>query len=348
MDKLNLIIWDTDSCYSKALGTYITNTEELFLVKVLHDKESLLKHAAQETGDIFLVSDMVMNDSKVTNGIVIHLVDQLKEEKNENALTGMIFKYKEADEIVQAIKYYYEALSGNKVQNRNGEGKLIGFFSSAGGTGKTVISLGISRVLASYGKKVLYLNLESIPSSNEFFSENEESKSLSDFLYYLFIKEDQKIIKRINSFIRRDEWGVHCFVPQSSYNDLMNLTSDEIQYFISALCSETDYDYICVDTSGVLDEKNIMVHSMCHKNFNILTQSKISRHKQKIFNHYCEGSSKLNFYCKSIMVMNRCSNSEYESDCYTIGEDEHLGKGIYLNGPFGDGLKRMVENILFK
>lgn len=348
MEKLNLIIWDRDSCYSKALGTYITNNEELFLVKVLHDKESLMEYSRQETGDIFLLNDAVINDINVTNGVVIYLVEKPEEYKYEDTLIGKIYKYKVADEIIQAIKYYYEALSGNQVQNRSYEGKLIGFFSPIGGSGKTVISLGTARVLASYGKKVLYLNLESIPSSGFFFLEKEATKNLTDFLYYLFIKEDKKIVKLIHQFIKHDEWGVDCFSPQSSYNDLMYLTNDEIHYFLSTICNETDYEYICMDTSSVLNEKNITICSMCNKIFNISTQSKISEHKQQIFNHYCKVSSKLDFYNSSIKVFNRCDHNEDETNYYTIGEDAHLKKGINLNGVFGDGIKKLVENILFE
>lgn len=347
MNKLNLIIWDTDTCYSRALGTYITNSEDLFLVSVIDDKESLMACINQEAGDIFLVSDSVINDIKMTNGVLIYLIDRVKDEENEDELAGKIFKYKEADEIVKAIKYHYEALSGFKIESKNRTGKLIGFFSPAGGTGKTLIALGICRVLASYGKKVLYLNLESIPSSNAFFSEDEASKSLSDFLYYLFIKEDLQIIKGMRQFICRDEWGVHCFVPQSSYNDLMNLTSEEMQCFIDTMCTQTDYDYICVDTSSVLTEKNILVHSMCSKIFNITTPSMMVQLKQDIWQDYCKGSSKLDFYHKSIQVINRC-NGKLEKDTYCIEEDRHLVNGFYLNGVFGEGLKKIVEDILFK
>lgn len=336
-----------DSDYIKALGTYITHSEDMFLVKVFYDKESLIKHASQEAVDIFLVNHAIVNDINLTNSVVIYLVDQHMEHKPDDTLTGIIFKYKKANEIIEAIKYYYEVLSGNFIENKNREGKLIGFYSSTGGTGKTVISLGVARVLASYGKRVLYLNLENIPSTSFFFPEEEATKSLADFLYYLFIKNDKTIFKGIYEFLRRDEWGVDCLVPQRSFNDWMQLTIDEIRYFISKICSDTEYDYICLDTSSHLDDKNIMMGAMCYKVFNIYTQSKISQHKQKVLSQYCKASPKLEFFNNSIMVLNRFNNGEQQPNGYTIGEDEALIKGLYLNGPFGDGIKKIVANILF-
>ncbi len=350
MEKLRLILCDEDKRYINALGEYMTHHAILFKVVVFSDVELFKRHLKEESDfDILLINEEIIHLLQNRSPITILLSETMPtDDANEEGIYK-VYKYRPASKVIQEIKYIYGKASEESLPVEIGKGaKLIGFFSPAGGCGTSSVTVAVSRFISMRDKKVLYLNFEDIPSSKSFFDLNEEKRNLSDFLYYLFIKEESNITSLIKSFMFTDQWRVDCFYPQSNYMDLLQLTYEEIRYLLEVLCSKTDYEYICIDFSSTIHERNFPL-SLCSKTFIIISDSEPSKLKYKIYAQGCTGDQ-ASFLTTSALVFNYCDDVQkapftIENDPSSFHEEANF-LHISLEGKFGKGAKRIADNIL--
>lgn len=353
MKKLDLIIMDEDYAYGSALGEYITNHSTIFYVKVYSDIQTLKKELKEEIGvDIILLSEnMIEHLGEVTDCLKIIL---LENNKMIDITPCAVDKYLSADRVVEEIKLIYGQTTGKEIPKNHESTKLLGFFSPSGGTGKTVASIAVARYLSSSHKKVLYLNFEDIPSTNAFFLLEDRRKNLSDFLYYFFTKEEMNLASLIKGFVSKDRWQVDFFNPQKNYNDLLQLSADEVKHLLDSFCQSSDYDYICVDLSCSLSPINLLILTMCYKRFNIINDNLTSRHKLNMLNDFCNSSEGAEFLDSSTLVINQCQSKVKDDSEFTIDDDpmsfryENGLCQIALDGKFGKGIYRIVEYILLE
>ncbi|NLK73414.1 MAG: AAA family ATPase [Clostridiales bacterium] len=354
LEKSILAIYDTDSLYGHALGEYIANYGNLFSVIIFDEIPSLLSYTEKSKADIFLINENAAEYLTEKGMQIVWLLenppDKLMKAKDGNT----IYKYMSAEKIIEELKYIcvQESINDINLSTIDKRSQCIGFYSSSGGAGTTSIAICVSRVLAMRDKKVLYLNFEAIPSTKSFFVLDESKRNMSDFLYYLFIKEGQNISALINSFTVQDKWGVHTFIPQSNYNDLLQLTCDETTYLFETLCTGGNYDYICIDFSPEINEKKILMLSLCYKIFNIIGDFEPAKTKAEIFFLYCNSSNNLAFVNNSVPVYNFCSEGKeaelfIENDAKSFNEKDDV-LAISLDGKFGKGVRKVVSHIIWE
>ena len=350
MKKLYLVICDKDKSYMNALGEYIANYEPLFKIITFSDYGQLNTYLKEKTDlHILLMNEHFMDTFQNTRHISIMLSESVPPEKLEERDSGYkIYKYMPVGKIIEEIKYIYSKASEEALPTCiSNNTRLIGFFSPSGGAGTTSIAVAVSRFIGLRDKKTLYFNLEGIPSSEAFFNcGSEKGKNLSDFLYYLFIREESNIASLIRSFIFTDKWNVDCFYPQSNYKDLLQLTNEEIKYLLKLFTEKTDYEYICIDFSSTIHEKEF-IFSLCTKNFIIIPDSVSGWLKYKIYNQSVTDNGAVE---SSTLVINRCEDEEKTGLSIANDPESFNEKSgclhISLEGEFGKGAKRIADSIV--
>ncbi|NMO95791.1 AAA family ATPase [Paenibacillus lemnae] len=130
--------------------------------------------------------------------------------------------------------------------------RVIALVSAIGRSGKTVIAMNLSRLLAEQGYKVFYLNLESVNSSTVLLQEGSGHKGTEFFSRLLY---DLKVLQEtgepidINRYIQWKE-PLKCdgFVSGTLLKELLELTQEDTKALIQRIRETGRYDYVIVDS----------------------------------------------------------------------------------------------------
>lgn len=172
-----------------------------------------------------------------------------------------ICKYQKADLIYKQILNLYSENAGNISTHRKKDGncKVLIFSSPCGGTGTSSMAASCAIHFASVGKKVLYLNLEKLGSSDVFFS-GEGDFDMSDIIFALKSKKSNLSIKT-ESCVKQDITGVNFYSCAKIALDMLELTSDDIEKLINEVQGSGLYNYIIIDYDFEINKETVKLFS---------------------------------------------------------------------------------------
>jgi hypothetical protein len=135
--------------------------------------------------------------------------------------------------------------------------ELISLFSLSGGSGKTTLAIHLARHLALQGERVLYLNLEDIPSPLLCPGES-SAPTLSEFLYYLksdmHSSRDAKLVWLGNE---HPQWKFFYFQPQVQFHEMNEWKEEEALSLLESIVRSESFRYIIVDLSSHLTVQSL-------------------------------------------------------------------------------------------
>lgn len=354
MEKICITMFDRDIQYSEALGSYLSNYHDYFSISILTDTTDLA--VVSKEADIILMNEDIYKERehKKLKGKLIFLTEKNDQynDLDPDTIPDKIFKYMKAEMIANEIKYIYGRRTGNQLINNCYTGaSLLGFYGTCGGVGKSVVSITCARLLALSGKKVLYLNYETIASTKAYFTNSDESKrNISDFIYYLFNKNQDNIASLISNFVFKDEFGVECFYSCSGINEVRKLTFEDNYFFLKSIQEKSGYEYIVIDFSNVSEPLYYKLLAICHKIFEVSDSSPISKLKKAEFREYLEYQDEKVIFPTNISIINKTSQIEQtDENTFVIQYDPEsfIDRNgtceIKINGLFGMGVKKIAD-----
>lgn len=144
----------------------------------------------------------------------------------------------------EILALYLNTGKAGSGEEENGNCSLLLVQSASGGTGVSTVAAAFARYYAAQGEKVLYLNLEQVSSTDEFFRA-EGNYTFKDVIYGLKSNPGSIGIKA-ESCIRISPEGVEFFAPCTKAVYMTELTHEERQTLIRVL-KAGKYDRIVVD-----------------------------------------------------------------------------------------------------
>ncbi|MCG8538978.1 MAG: AAA family ATPase [Clostridia bacterium] len=317
MSKIHLIIADRDEAYVESIVNYIMNNySQRFQVSSFTEEQYLLDYLLKNKKniDILLICPQWYTDliprEEVSTLIILSDGMMSKEVKN----CPVINKYQKGNRLIGNIINCFAESNPDKyyIVNNEKKAKVVAVYSPLGGIGKTSVAVGLSVKSEERGKSIFYLNLENIQSTPSFFH-CESSQNLSNILYY--IKEKKKNISLKVEGIRcvDSRYNIRYFLPPDSIVDLNEATPNEIQYLIHELKISKDYDFIFIDMSSNMDEKNISILKASDQIILLLSQEDIGITKIESFMNELDIFSKRNnidLSEKMTIVENKCKAKE--------------------------------------
>ena len=154
--------------------------------------------------------------------------------------------------------------------------QMTAVWSPAGGAGKTTVALAYAANMASAGKQVVYLNLESFSSTSVYFAESGGSIS----------KALEKLESNLQLFllgIRQQDSGsgILYFGSPDNYDDISILTVEDIEKLLKACAIEIDE--LVIDLSSQIDQRVVKIFGMADKVLLINDASNTSQAKLNQF-----------------------------------------------------------------
>jgi CobQ/CobB/MinD/ParA nucleotide binding domain protein len=149
--------------------------------------------------------------------------------------------YQSVPAIIADLK---SALSLNKENINMSDTAIVTMFSVQGGSGKSTIAYALALAAARQNYKALYLNFEEFASEKQ-MHRHEYKGRIENLLFKL--GESSDIAPILLDTLEIDENGVYILPPFYSIEDLLSLTSKNIEYLLSTLVQKCNAKYIFID-----------------------------------------------------------------------------------------------------
>ncbi|MCD5401721.1 hypothetical protein LR013_03925 [candidate division NPL-UPA2 bacterium] len=311
MYNISIYFASGDKSYLESVEKYTLNNCKHLNITFFSNASRLGETLKNSTArvDIVLVDEEIYADflEKEEAEILVVLVE------DENTVMESdlrrISKYQSGEKLVAHIQdIYKEANSGKFFELTAAEGstKIIGVYSPIGGAGKTTVATMSSIISSHLGKRVFYLNLENIASTNAYFkSDNDES--ISKLIYFLRNKDKETVQQKMATLWSLDsKYGVYFFAPPDNISDINELSINEIDKLFTVLKACAYYDYVFVDFSAVLDNDKKAILRRCDQLFMLIGHDESSAAKIDLFSRDLETMpDKEMLLAKMTMILNK-------------------------------------------
>lgn len=212
--------------------------------------------------------DLILSDNENRRNIdkVLYLSDKGTEEDSASS----IYKYSDCRKINNRVlervrlkecagtDYISEAMSdyekGKKLKT-----KLVSFVGDSGGSGVTSAVISISRMLSEvFGKKTLYLNLQSRDNSKLYFGNLKDEAKTQKLFYYLEngieIDKNEYVMHGTPDYIKRNE--IDDFVYNADKYEIIKL--------MDIISKGEPYNYIFLDIGTEFSKRNMEMIETSH------------------------------------------------------------------------------------
>lgn len=354
MGRLKILIGDEDLAYVESLTGYLMEKYpykfQVTFFTDLHRFQEFLIGNENKT-DIILAGKGFIDLMKKLDYSCTdreHLVISIVEKGDFNR-ENSLYKYSNGHELVKNITQMYEMfMRADIAEKRQYETRVLAVYSPAGGTGKTAVTINLSRFFSKAGLRVFYLSLETINSSDYFLKTDEESMnnnnsseeqySLSKVLFALK-QEDDNLNKMIKQATQYDnDYNIGYFLPPDSFLELDELDSSGMKRLLEEIKQSGLFDVILIDLPCSFNYKNIALMEESHEILVIVTPEGIVLNKLTKFLKDIQLHQKIiaaGFLDKMTIIGNRWEEIHSDNPVYeTLKHNlSTIGKSVEIKIP---------------
>lgn len=275
MQKIKVVLVSNDIEYINLFESYLLDNEynNKLLVEIFHDFTEMCESVKDSSQNILLSEVYPKDDELQRVENVFDRVVLLAESKQ--GFEEEVFKYQPFDNIVETLLMYYYDNDGRLLESKNERNtSTIVFTSGNGGTGKTLLSLMLGKVLSKHSQKVFYLSLEQMLSASSYL---ESSKPKSSEVFYFLKEAPHRLVSKFHKLKDTDsEIGVDFFPVNINFDEIDSLNTLDIENLIKTITSLNEYDFLIIDLDSRLNEINSEALRLSNDIFWILESNETS------------------------------------------------------------------------
>lgn len=268
MARLNVVIADDDKQYLNRLVGYITEKNNNFNISCFTEKGSLLKYISEQLNKIhiLILSEKMYSEEIKKTRIDLTLVF---DDGMGGGLPGIksINKYQSATEFINTILMEYSEATGDMDTIKNDmvdSTGVIGVYSPVGGCGKTTLAVLLSKGLAAYGKKVLYLNYEGVSSAAQIFK-GTGRHNMSEVFLAAKTKKANVALKVMQCKETDSESGIDFIAPPECATEYGEMLPSELRRIVAEVKAAEQFDFVVVDMNSGYNNDVLEVMEECDK-----------------------------------------------------------------------------------
>jgi cellulose biosynthesis protein BcsQ len=259
MKKRYVDIVDADLVYVMRLQRYIRSDPQWRDRLVLRGASSVDKLRAlleERVPDLVLVSPQWI-DETARLGLACP-VAELAERPDSAGAARHIAKYQPVPELLERLMAFSAAAAGSRAGSygRGGEPstRVVAVYSPAGGSGKSTLCLHLMRVWLREGRRVIYVNLETL-ASEALFGDGDWDRRSARFVYMLEHQPAQFRNRWRETVARHAEFGFDMLPPILHLHDGMHMSEQAAARCLTILRESGEYDIVLVDLDSGCNER---------------------------------------------------------------------------------------------
>ncbi|MGN0702722.1 MAG: hypothetical protein ACI4KL_06075 [Lentihominibacter sp.] len=361
MDNISIAIVSDDAEYNRALSRSLISVSRDLSVTSFGSMQFVSNWNAHrgrkpyyETFDIVLWAGEEIRDAYGDN--IIFLTDRESDEEIDYTVNRFsIYKYRSGRSIAKVIFDIYSHLFGGRVlKMKDKDLRIVAFASSGGGSGCTTVAMAAARELCRFrSRRVLYLSLEDVESTEDYFTEPNDKGTVGEYLYRLLgdrtsLIGDREGMPFLEGFLIKDKFGLETFRPTGAGNPLRELPEAEMDCFLGAVTGCGRFDTIIIDMGSCITGAGIRAmeesDSIC-----IVSQPGSSRTRMGKYKGRLAGIT--DFEAKTVEVVNMWEGSGSGENANSIfirrvtGETGRNGE-ILMEGILQKDVEGLVDLLL--
>lgn len=258
MVKRKLILADPDELYLTNLSNYFMEKNPQLEQNIFTKKEKLISYLQNGgTADILAFDESFADEELLSaaDGMTRIILSSTMEPVDG---CDVVKKYQKTEALLNEILLKYAESTGKaEVIRGKSNTRIAAFYSPAGGTGKTALSLALVAAGASAGLRTFYLNLEEIDSVKGTLAAS--NGNLSDIFLALKTKGMNVGVKLAACAVQERTAGFYYLSGVESILEQEEITEEEIRRLIETMRSLSEYDLILIDISSGFSEKTLCV-----------------------------------------------------------------------------------------
>lgn len=252
---IRFCILDHDTRYAEALVNFLSVRYGSQVEPCLfHSLDALRDYLKDHRPDLVLASAELLAKPEL---LPSQAVAYLSEDRDIERFNGrpVVFRYQRGESLLRQIKgIAAEADKRNAVYTAGERGEAWLFLGAGGGTGCSTAAVGCAAQLARTGRKVLYMNLQSLGDVSGMLS-GEGTGGMTRVLYevktFLGNREGQgNLAPRLEGLVRYDsQLQVHYYGAFDMPMEAASLTGEEMACLLTTLTGV--YEVVVADMDGV-------------------------------------------------------------------------------------------------
>lgn len=279
MKEKVLVICDDDETYIGRLGRYINNRKpEDLNVACFSDKDRLTEYAQNNHIDLFLAGAGWINETLCADR---RRWMELSESRTEESQSfRCICRYQAADEILTKVLQTMKRAGGGS--GTAAISSMVGVYAPAGCSESTRLALLLAAHLGREGPSV-YVGLNEFSVLTRIVGRS-KGYDLSDAAYcWRRGKLNYEQLERMTSHME----GFDCIPAPVNPAELAELTGQETEDLLEALCRVGGYAHAVLDFGGSISGRHTLFES-CRKNFVLFPDTDTGRLTREEFEHFWE------------------------------------------------------------
>lgn len=266
MAAITMLIVGQDIRYIEKLSLiFLEGLGDEVDLEVITDMEYFRQYAAEPRKiDVLIINEQcVIEDIKKQN-IKLTVLLRMQENFVDTPDSLSIYKFSPLQEIYYKIIGRINNTFTQYNDNRNSiETNLIMVYSPIGGSGKTTIAMGLCSTLSELGKKVLYINAETIQSFQSFLDGKE---CIENGFERKIAMHDENLLSNFKGAVATE--GFDYVKPMKYATVSYGIKPENYLYFIDKLSQIKLYEYIILDVPSVFD---IFTSTLMERSDNVIT-----------------------------------------------------------------------------
>ena len=254
MERPLIILADTDEAYLLTLMNKFLNelgdTADMELISSAEYFSDFFSRP-RTVDTLILTRDFYTDELRRHNISHTYLLTEDENPQADNEDYKCVFKYSTINELFFAItEDSFNQQIGKKAEK--GKTQIIAFFSAAGGSGKTAMSLSFAANLAEAHQKVFYVSTESVQNFQFFLK---DASGIPGDICRKMLASKEDIFRSAESLIRRE--GFYYFPPMLKTPDSCGIREDIFERLVSEAADSGAYRFIVTDIEAGLSAEKI-------------------------------------------------------------------------------------------
>ena len=250
---INLLLYCDNAYISNHLQLMLGGESRKYKLFLFTEASAAANYALNNRKKIHCVlatKEFMEDISSICSDVVLIALDEetRREEKENEFYSVNIYQNKKKilNDIEEILQHVGLVSIKNNVMRKT---KVISFFSTQGGSGKTTLAYLTACRAAEHGN-VAFLDLQPDPCSGCLYQTKNHNRAEEA----LFQIQDRVAPEILLSLFCQNEHGVNVMPTPESLLDQAAIKSDDFEYLISCLLNSGVYDFILIDLGSALSD----------------------------------------------------------------------------------------------
>lgn len=244
--SVQILFYCPDPYFAELFTNYAGSAQHDFSLLCFTEKEKALSwyQTKRDTLQALLAPQALLNQLGEEGLLRICLSDFTQRSESPAELQHLNI-YQQRRDILADLQLLLGAHLGLVRQRKaHGHAKVLTFFSTQGGSGKSTIAY-LTALRASQEGKSAYLSLENAPFTDTLYSQPQSPVKGEEVIYA--IRDRQDPVKAILPALTRNSHNVYVLPSCQSLQDLLELTAEDWEFLLESLFNGGELDYITLD-----------------------------------------------------------------------------------------------------